>query len=184
MKDKYLASVSKEFRYYKQLGERTFEQLEDDQLFFQPHVEGNSIAILVNHIAGNMFSRWTDFLTSDGEKKWRNRDQEFEKVLTNRKDLLTTWDEGWSCLFEALESCKSVELDQIVFIRNIGHTLTEAINRQLAHYSYHIGQIVFMGKLLKQDQWLSLSIPKNKSVSYNIEKFDKEKHRGHFTDEL
>lgn len=173
MKDNYLDSVIKQFRYYKHLGEQTFKQLEDDQLFFQPHAESNSIAIIVNHMAGNMFSRWTDFLTSDGEKNWRNRDKEFENVLNSKKKLISTWDDAWSYLFEALDNCKSIEMDQIVYIRNTGHTITEAINRQLAHYSYHVGQIVFLGKLLKQDQWSSLSIPKNKSASFNKEKFAK-----------
>src|SRR5690606_30034204 len=149
----------------------------------------NSIAIIVKHLSGNMLSRWTDFLTSDGEKQWRNRDSEFEEthelidVNQAKAALVENWDKGWKCLFDALEGLQPENLCDIVYIRNEGHTAMEAINRQLAHYSYHVGQIVFYAKMLKDDAWSSLSIPRNKSNDYNADKFSKDKSRGQFTDE-
>lgn len=129
-------------------------------------------------------SRWTDFLTADGEKEWRNRDLEFENVIASEKDALEKWNEGWNCLFKALDSINEENSNTIIYIRNQGHTITEAINRQLGHYSYHVGQIVLMGKIIKQGNWSSLSIPKGKSKDYNQEKFSKDKHQAHFTDEF
>lgn len=184
MQQDYLQSIRKTFEYYKLLGERTFKQLGDGELFLQHNEASNSVAIIVNHLAGNMKSRWTDFLTSDGEKEWRNRDQEFENSINNRTELLQCWEEGWTCLFNALDSISQDNFNTIVYIRNQGHTIVEAINRQLAHYSFHIGQIVFIGKMLKADNWESLSIPKGKSGEYNKDKFSSEKHRGHYTDEF
>ncbi|MBR9922360.1 MAG: DUF1572 domain-containing protein [Bacteroidetes bacterium] len=180
----YLESIRKQFEYYKLLGERSFDQLEDAQLFHQMHPESNSIAIIVNHLWGNMMSRWTDFLSTDGEKPWRKRDLEFEDVIRTHEQLLEKWQEGWACLFKALDSINEGNIDQLVYIRNQGHTIPEAINRQLAHYSYHIGQIVFLAKMLAADNWTSLSIPKGKSAEFNSKKFAKAKERGHFTDEL
>ena len=130
-----------------------------------------------------MLSRWTDFLTSDGEKEFRNRDSEFENDIKTREELIDKWDEGWTCLFNAINSLTTDDLDKIIYIRNQGHTVTEAINRQLAHYPYHVGQIVFIGKMLCNDNWNSLSIPKGNSTAYNAEKFSKPKHTLHFTDE-
>lgn len=179
----YLSSIYKQFLYYKLLGEKTFHQLEDIDLFHRANDESNSIAIIVNHLWGNMLSRWTDFLNSDGEKEWRNRDQEFEDTIKTRGALLERWEEGWKCLFDALESISEDDLGRTVFIRNQGHTVVEAINRQLAHYAYHIGQIVFLGKLIKGSAWESLSIPKGESKEYNKLKFDQERQTGHFTDE-
>lgn len=118
-----------------------------------------------------MISRWTDFLTSDGEKEWRDRDSEFENDITTRQELLDKWNAGWTCLFTALNALKPEDLDKIIYIRNQGHTVMEAINRQLAHYPYHVGQIVYLGKMLVDKEWTSLSIPKRKSNEYNTDKF-------------
>jgi len=178
----YLKSVSKLFSYYKSLGEKTFAQLGDEQLFWQANAQSNSIAIIVNHLSGNMLSRWTDFRTSDGEKEWRNRDQEFEDIISSREEMLYKWNQGWKCLFGALEELNSKDLDEEVYIRNMGHTITEAINRQLAHYSYHVGQIVFLGKLIQDQDWETLSIAKGKSKEYNTEKFAEPRRTEHFTD--
>ncbi len=183
MNSNYLESVIKQFEYYKLLGDKTFAQLSDEQLFWQFNEESNSIAIIVKHLWGNMLSRWTDFLTSDGEKDWRNRDAEFENDLKTRAEILEKWEEGWTCLFEAINSLQEEDLDKIIYIRNQGHTVMEAINRQLAHYPYHVGQIVFIGKMLSEN-WNSLSIPKGNSKEYNSNKFSKPKEKGHFTDEF
>ena len=179
----YLDSVRKQFLYYKALGEKTFDQLEPEQLFVSLNENTNSIAVIVKHLSGNMLSRWTDFLNSDGEKEWRNRDDEFEATIDSKEVLLAFWNKGWDCFLTTLNDLKPEQLSQIIYIRNEGHTVVEAINRQLAHYSYHIGQIVFYGKLLKTSEWNSLSIPKNKSTDYNADKFSKEKTIRNFTDE-
>ncbi|MBC8882482.1 DUF1572 family protein [Flavobacterium piscinae] len=183
MKTNYLESVKKQFLYYKTLGEKAFEQLEPEQLFISVNEDTNSIAVIVNHLVGNMLSRWTDFLTTDGEKEWRNRDAEFEEILKTKTELLAHWEKGWHCLFEALNNLQPHQLDEIIYIRNEGHTVLEAINRQLAHYPYHIGQIVFYAKMIKKTEWQSLSIPKNKSNIYNADKFSQEKSIKNFTDD-
>lgn len=179
----YLDSVRKQFLYYKTLGEKTFEQLNPDQLFIALNENTNSIAVIVKHLSGNMLSRWTDFLTTDGEKYWRNRDAEFESTIETKEALIEEWNKGWTCFLTTLDELKPQQLSHVIYIRNEGHTVIEAINRQLAHYSYHIGQIVFYGKLLKTTEWNSLSIPKNKSIDYNTTKFSKEKTIINFTDE-
>lgn len=161
-----------------------FAQVEDAQLFWQFNDDSNSIATLVKHLWGNMLSRWTDFLTTDGEKEFRNRDAEFENDIKSREAMLAIWEEGWACLFNALNALTANDLEKIVYIRNQGHTVTEAINRQLAHYPYHIGQIVFLGKMLAKNGWTSLSIPKGNSQAFNEQKFSQPKLRGHFTDEF
>ncbi len=177
--------IFKQFQYYKQLGEKTFSQLSEQDLFWQYNENSNSIAVIVNHLSGNMLSRWTDFLTTDGEKEWRNRDEEFEVQIQSKGELLEKWERGWNCLFEALKYIKKDEdLEQVIYIRNEGHTVIEAINRQLAHYPYHVGQIVFIGKMLKDTEWNSLSIPKNKSSDYNQNKFSSDRKKQHFTDEF
>jgi hypothetical protein len=181
--ESYLESVKKQFLYYKMLGEKAMDQLEPEQLFTSINEDTNSIAAIVKHISGNMLSRWTDFLTSDGEKEWRNRDAEFENDLQSKEEVLEIWNKGWNCLENALESLKPEQLSDIIYIRNEGHTVIEAINRQLAHYPYHVGQIVFYAKQLKKSSWESLSIPKNKSGNYNAEKFAKEKEIKNFTDD-
>jgi hypothetical protein len=179
----YLESVKKQFLYYKTLGEKAMEQLAAEQLFVTPNEDTNSIAVIVKHLSGNMLSRWTDFLTTDGEKQWRHRDAEFENDLQSKEAVLITWNTGWNCLFAALNELKPEQLSQIIYIRNEGHTVVEAINRQLAHYSYHVGQIVFYAKILKKSDWDSLSIPRNKSTSYNQDKFSQEKSIKNFTDD-
>ncbi len=180
----YLESIKKQFEYYKTLGEKTFDQIPEDKLFWKPNTESNSIAVIVKHLQGNMLSRWTDFLTTDGEKEWRHRDQEFDDDIHTKTDLLKKWNTGWDCLFNTLNTLTQEDLEHIVYIRNMGHTVTEAINRQLAHYAYHIGQIVFIGILIKNTDWKSLSVPKGESNSYNKEKFAKPQRREHFTDDL
>ena len=182
--ESYLESIKKQFTYYRTLGEQTFEQIPDESLFWQPNSESNSMAMIVKHLHGNMLSRWTDFLTSDGEKEWRNRDQEFDNDIKGRSELLAKWNAGWDCLLDAIEPLKYDQLEDLIYIRNMGHTVIEAINRQLAHYSYHVGQIVFLGKLIQYESWQSLSIPKGGSAAYNAEKFNKPKRREHFTDDL
>jgi hypothetical protein len=179
----YLESVKKQFLYYKTLGEKAIEQLEPEQLFVSVNEDTNSIAVIVKHLSGNMLSRWTDFLTTDGEKEWRNRDGEFEEIITTKEELMTVWEKGWNCFFNAINPLAEDQLQIIIYIRNEGNTVQEAINRQLAHYPYHIGQIVFYAKMLKQGEWDSLSIPKNKSNSYNADKFAKEKSIKNFTDD-
>ena len=179
----YLESVKKQFLYYKTLGEKAMEQIQPEQLFVSVNEDTNSIATIVKHLSGNMLSRWTDFLTTDGEKEWRNRDGEFENDLQTKEAVMTLWDKGWNCFFDALDSIQPEQLLTIIYIRNEGHTVVEAINRQLAHYPYHIGQIVFYAKQLKSSAWNSLSIPRNASNSYNADKFSKEKNRKHFTDD-
>lgn len=184
MENSYRNSIIKQFEYYKSLGDKTFAQLTEQELFWQSDVEGNSIAIIVKHLVGNMLSRWTNFLLEDGEKSWRNRDDEFVNSFSTKEDILNAWEKGWTCLFTALESVTENNLEDIVYIRNQGHTITEALNRQLSHYSYHVGQIVFVGRMLKKDSWESLSVAKNTSKAYNEDKFRKEKGRRHFTDDL
>lgn len=180
----YLESVKKQFLYYKMLGEKAMDQLQEDQLFWQYNGESNSIAILVNHITGNMLSRFTDFLTTDGEKPWRNRDAEFTNPFHSKAELMERWNTGWSCLMNTLNQLTTEDLKQIVYIRNDGHTVTEAINRQLAHYPYHIGQLVFIAKMLQNDHWKTLSIARNQSADYNDRKFSQDKDRRHFTEDL
>lgn len=183
MEEPYLTSVSQQFHYYKKLGDDTFAQLSEEQLNWQYNEMSNSIATIVKHLSGNMRSRWTDFLATDGEKETRNREAEFENSTLSAAQVLIRWQEGWDCLFAALKSLKEEDLQKIIYIRNQGHTVMEAINRQLAHYPYHIGQIVFLGKMMVGNSWSSLSIPKGHSEKYNLEKFSKSKHREHFTQE-
>jgi hypothetical protein len=183
MNQHYLESVIKQFEYYKLLGEKTFEQVKDEHLFWQYNEESNSIATIVKHLCGNMLSRWTDFLTSDGEKPWRDRDAEFENDVSDREAMLHQWNQGWNILLSTLHSLHPEDLGKSIYIRNQGHTVMEAINRQLAHYPYHVGQIVMIGKMCAQ-QWNSLSIPKGASKHFNNEKFSKPKRQEHFTDEF
>ena len=184
MENSFLSSSIKQFNYYKSLGDKTFEQLSFDELQKEFSEDSNSVTIIVKHLVGNMLSRWTNFLIEDGEKSWRHRDQEFMDTYQSNEDMLKAWESGWECLFDALNTLTIEDLEQIIYIRNQGHTVTEAINRQLAHYAYHVGQIVFLGKLIKGSQWISLSIPKGKSQGFNAEKFSKEKGKRHFTDDL
>ncbi len=179
----YLESVRKQFLYYKMLGEKAMAQLEPEQFFVMTNEDTNSIATIVKHLAGNMLSRWTDFLTTDGEKEWRHRDSEFENDLQTPEQVWALWNQGWTCFLGALDSLSAQQLGEIIYIRNEGHTVVEAINRQLAHYPYHVGQIVFYAKQLKATPWESLSIPRNASKSYNADKFAREKGIRNFTDD-
>jgi hypothetical protein len=178
----YLESVKKQFLYYKTLGEKAMEQLEPELLFVTINEDTNSIATIVKHLSGNMLSRWTDFLTTDGEKERRNRDQEFENDLQTKEAVLDAWDKGWNRLFTTLNALQPDQLSSIIYIRNEGHSVIEAINRQLAHYPFHVGQMVFYAKQIKKTNWDSLSIPKNNSKEYNSEKFAQEKSIKNFTD--
>lgn len=184
MKTDYLNSVIKQFEYYKLLGDKTISQLADDELVWQYNEESNSIATIIKHLSGNMLSRWTNFLTSDGEKEWRNRDAEFENDIHTKEAIVELWEEGWKCFLETFKNLKEEDLEKIIYIRNQGHTVVEAINRQLAHYPYHVGQIVFIGKMILNEKWQTLSIAKGKSTNYNAEKFSKEKRKEHFTEEF
>jgi hypothetical protein len=163
----YLETVIKRLKYYKQLADKTFEQLNDSELHYSPNEASNSIAVIVQHMSGNMISRWTDFLTSDGEKEWRDRDGEFDLHNYSKKQILDLWENGWNCMFDTLNSLKEDDLLKTVHIRKDPLLVVDAINRQLAHYPYHVGQIIFAGKLIKNDQWKNLSIPKGKSEEYN-----------------
>lgn len=181
----YLSSVRKQFEYYKMLGEKAMAQVPDDKLYWRYNEESNSIAMIVHHLWGNMRSRWTDFLTSDGEKQWRNRDAEFDTLTAaGRQHIMQQWNEGWQCLFDALDTLSEDDLAKTIYIRNMGHTVADAINRQLAHYPYHVGQIVFTGKMVCADGWASLSIPRGNSTQYNTEKFAQDQHIEHYTDEF
>lgn len=171
----YLPSITKQFESYKQLGDKTFAQLSDEQLFWKANEQSNSIANIVKHMEGNMLSRWTDFLTTDGEKDWRDRDGEFERSSANRGEMLAQWEAGWTCLFAALFPLTEADLEKTIYIRNQSHTVTEAINRQLAHYASHVGQIMFIGKMLRGSLWASLSIAPGNSVDYNAKKFSQPK---------
>jgi hypothetical protein len=168
--ENYLASAKHQFLFYKSLAEKAMEQLEPEQLFFRHNEECNSIAMIVQHLAGNMLSRWTDFLTSDGEKEWRKRDEEFEHVLTDHLSVMQKWEQGWNCLISALQNLQPEQLEQTVLIRNEPHSIVEAVNRQLAHYPYHVGQIVLLAKELRGPGFKSLSIPRNQSEEFNRQK--------------
>lgn len=181
--DNFLDCNIKQFEYYKILGEKAMEQISDESLFAKPSSESNSIAIIVQHLWGNMLSRWTDFLTTDGEKAWRKRDEEFEDVINNRQDLKAKWNEGWNCVLNALRQLTPDDLGKSIYIRNMEHTVVEAISRQLAHYAYHVGQIIYISKASVNENWQTLSIAKGKSKVYNEQKFAQEKHKEHFTEE-
>jgi hypothetical protein len=159
------------FRQTKKLAEGAMEQVSDEQLFTALDEEMNSIAIIVKHMTGNMRSRWTDFLTSDGEKPDRNRDGEFVAPPRTRKELLDLWNGGWEKVFQALEPLSDADLGKKVLIRGEPHSVMQAINRQIAHYSYHCGQIVFIAKHFKGSGWKSLSVPRNKSAEFNTRVF-------------
>jgi len=178
-----LEPIIKQFNYYRGLGEKAMAQVPDEALFWQANEESNSIATLVKHLWGNMLSRWTDFLSSDGEKPWRAREAEFDNDLSTRQSMMQKWNEGWDCLLSTLTSLKEDDLDKIIYIRNQGNSVKEAIERQLAHYPYHVGQIVFIAKMHANADWKSLSIPRGGTKDFNQQKFEQEKKRAHFTDE-
>lgn len=182
MNTSYLNGAIKQFEYYKLLGEKAMQQIPDEKLFWQYNAESNSVAVIVKHLHGNMMSRWTDFLNSDGEKEWRNRDGEFENDISTKEDVDKLWNLGWEVFLTTLHALNENDLGRTVYIRNQGHSVLEAINRQLAHYPYHIGQIIFIGKMCC-DSWNSLSIPKGNSEKFNANKFSQDKGIAHFTDE-
>jgi hypothetical protein len=163
----YIKDALSLFRYYKRLAERALEQVTDEKLFAVLNPEANSIAVIVKHMAGNMRSRWTDFLTTDGEKPTRDRDGEFVDPPATRKDLLAAWEDGWNRLFTALEPLTDADLGRTVTIRGEAHSVMQAINRQSAHYPHHVGQIVLLAKHFACDHWQSLSVPRNKSAEFN-----------------
>ncbi|HEY5369781.1 MAG TPA: DUF1572 family protein [Hanamia sp.] len=163
----YLNSVKKQFSQYKLMGEKTMEQLNEENLFWQYNEQSNSIAIIVRHLWGNMLSRWTNFLTEDGEKPWRQRDAEFENVIKSKGELLAKWNAGWQCLLTTLDTLNDDDLGKTIYIRTEPLIVIDAINRQLAHYCSHVGQIVYLGKILAGDQWKSLSIQKGSSKAFN-----------------
>ena len=165
--DSYLKDSIDVFRYYKKLGERAMAQCPEEALFTTLDTESNSIAIIVKHMVGNMRSRWTDFLTTDGEKPDRNRDTEFEDSPTTRAELMELWERGWKLLFGALEPLSDADLTGTITIRTEPHSVTQAINRQVAHYSYHVGQIVYLARHFAGDKWQTLTIPKKKSAEFN-----------------
>ena len=163
----YLADAIQSFRNYKKLADGAIKQVSDEQFFAVIDAESNSIAVIVKHVAGNLHSRWRDFLTTDGEKPDRDRDQEFEIINDTRKSVLGFWDRGWQTLFDNIEPLSEEDFGKTITIRGEPHTIVEAINRQLTHYSYHIGQIVFLAKHLRSKEWTTLSIPRDRSAQYN-----------------
>jgi hypothetical protein len=165
--EEYLADALSSFRAYKKLADKAIAQASDEELFVKLDEEANSIAVVMKHMAGNMISRWTDFLESDGEKPDRNRDMEFVVENSNREEMLAYWERGWKCVIDAIEPLTPADFTRRVFIRGQEHTIVQAINRQLMHYSYHIGQIVFLAKHFRSLEWKSLSIPRNRSAEFN-----------------
>jgi hypothetical protein len=164
----YLEDSIASLRAYKKLADKALDQLADDEFFITLDEEGNSVAVIMKHMAGNMFSRWTDFLTTDGEKPNRNRDMEFVvESKASKDDLIDFWQRGWQCVFDALEPLRAEDLGKKVLIRGEEHTVIQAINRQLMHYANHIGQIVFLAKHFRSAEWKSLSIPRNRSAEFN-----------------
>jgi hypothetical protein len=164
----FLQSAIKKLLYYKELADKTFLTLSEKDFHYQYNEESNSIAVIIQHIAGNMISRWTDFLTTDGEKEWRNRDSEFEKTLLTKDAIIAFWEKGWNCCMNSLQSLTENDLLKTISIRDEELIVVDAINRQLAHYPYHVGQIIYIAKMIKNSEWQSLSIPKNKSAQFNI----------------
>jgi len=163
----YISDSITSFRAYKKMADKAIAQVNDDELFVTIDDESNSIAIVMKHMAGNMLSRWTDFLTTDGEKPTRNRDMEFVIESRDKDELIDYWERGWNALFTAVEPLQLDDFEKTVSIRGEEHTIVKAINRQLTHYAYHIGQIVFLAKHFRSSEWKSLSIPKNKSAAFN-----------------
>ena len=183
MTDSTLKNTINVFEYYKSLGEKAMAQITDEALFHMPDEKSNSISVIVKHLHGNMLSRWTDFLTTDGEKEWRDRDSEFEETIETRDEVMKQWNEGWACVFSALNTLHPEDFDKTVYIRNMGQTVLEAIMRQMAHYAYHIGQIVYLARLFNEGDWKTLTIPKGGSATYNKEKNAPGKRIEHFTEE-
>lgn len=165
----FLHSAIRQFKDYKALGDKTMAQLSDSDMHYEPNEGVNSIAIIITHLHGNMLSRWTNFLTEDGEKEWRQRDHEFDVHDYNKEKLVSLWEEGWQTVFNTLESLTEEDLNKTIFIRTKPLLVSEAIHRQLTHYASHVGQIILLGKIIKGGSWQSLSIPKGGSAAYNAE---------------
>ncbi len=182
-KGNFLDSSLKLFRYYKSLGEKAIAQLSDEEVLRKPNNESNSIALIVRHLSGNMMSRFTDFLTTDGEKPWRDRESEFDVAYSDKTAMMAAWEKGWACFFEAVEPLKESDLQTIIYVRNEGQTVTDALLRQLAHYASHIGQIIYQAKILKGESFTTLSIPKGGSAEFNKGKFGQEMGQRLFTEE-
>jgi Protein of unknown function (DUF1572) len=163
----YIESARKQFAQYRTLGEKAMEQVPNDKIFWQYNAETNSIAVIVKHLSGNMLSRFTDFLTSDGEKSWRDRDEEFENDELTRDKIMARWNEGWDCLFQVLNTLSAEDLSKTVLIRNEKHSVVDALNRQLTHYASHVGQIIYICKMILNDQWKTLTIPRKGSREFN-----------------
>ena len=163
----YLQTIIRRVKYYKDLGDKTFDQLSDADFHYRPNEESNSIAMIIQHLSGNMLSRWTNFLEEDGEKEWRQRDDEFSVHNYSKQELLETWEKGWNCFTGALESLSEADLLKTVYIRKEALSVIDAINRQLAHYPYHIGQVLYIGRIIKNHNWKNLSIPRGHSQQYN-----------------
>lgn len=167
----------KRFKYYKSLGDNTLQQLSEEQVFWQYNEESNSIAVIISHVAGNMLSRWTNFLTEDGEKSWRNRDEEFVNTMNTKQEVLDFWEKGWKCFFDALGQITEGNFYSTIYIRGEAHSVADAVFRQLAHYPYHIGQIVYLAKMMKNEDWKTLSIARNKSQEFNMEMKKKQEEK-------
>jgi len=163
----YLSTVIRRVKYYKDLADKTFEQLKEADFHYQFNDSSNSIAIIIQHMAGNMLSRWTNFLTEDGEKPWRQRDDEFEVHDYSRQQLIELWEKGWSCYLDSMSTLSDEDLLKTVYIRQESLTVIDAINRQLAHYPHHVGQIIYIGRMIRDHEWKTLSIPRKGSEAYN-----------------
>ena len=166
--ENYHSDAVKSFRNYKKMAEKAIAQTSDEEFFTAIDAEANSIAVIVKHIAGNLVSRWTDFLTSDGEKPDRDRDTEFEMIADTRQSLMEFWERGWQTLFASIEPLTPEDFSKTVKIRTEPHTIVEALNRQMTHYAYHIGQIVLLAKHFRSSEWQTLSVPRNRSVEFNM----------------
>ena len=171
----FLKDCIKRLKYYKDLGDKTFDQLEEKDFFYRPNEESNSIAIIIQHMNGNMLSRFTNFLTEDGEKEWRQRDAEFDSPGRTKDEVLALWNAGWNCVLNALEDLKPADLTKTIYIRTEPLLVYDAILRQLAHYPHHVGQILYIGKILKGKDWKTLSIPKGGSNAFNMQMANKSK---------
>jgi hypothetical protein len=163
----YLESMINRIYGYKILADKTFSQLEEKDFHYAPNEESNSIAVIIQHMSGNMLSRWSNFLTEDGEKEWRNRDAEFDTSSLSKAQLLEHWEQGWDCMINTFRSLKEEDLLKTIYIRHEPHIVIDAINRQLAHYPSHVGQIMYIGKMILNTKWQSLSIPRGRSADFN-----------------
>ncbi|WP_299104379.1 DUF1572 family protein [uncultured Tenacibaculum sp.] len=179
MVEEYLYNIKKQFLSYKEVADKTLKQLHEEDLHWTYNNESNSIAMLMIHLSENMLSRWTDFFTSDGEKENRNRDAEFEPQNLNKEQLTAHWEQGWNCLFDALDSLNESNFNTPIYIRNKEHKLIESISRQIAHYPYHIGQIAYIGKMILNDRWQTASIAKGKSKEFIQAQFEQNKKGTH-----